>query len=199
MFHTLATRIARYCAVAPTATPWCALLMSRPSQPSEMGVTFSPGMRSKWRALALPTRQPTDTAVAATIRSCDPISVPDEARLAHSLACVRAARMSKGSAGKLQARPPRRPRVVPGARRAVDGPGGAIARRNRARSLGVQLTAGRARRTATTRKPQPDACAPVRPTPPCPPAYRSAVAMTRHRPVARSPPPKVPQTSGRQR
>jgi hypothetical protein len=64
-----------------------------------MGVMSNPGIRSKWRTLAVPTRHPADMAVAATRRSWGPISVPDEARPAQRRACTRATSRSKDSVG----------------------------------------------------------------------------------------------------
>ena len=80
-----ARKDAHVCAVAPApmASSFVADRLARVSvadQLSEIGVTCSPGMRSKWRVLAVPMRHPLDIAVAATIRSCAPTSVPDEAR-----------------------------------------------------------------------------------------------------------------------
>ena len=50
---------------------------------SLMSTTSSPGTRSKWRTFAVATRQPAAMAVAATMRSCAPTSVPAEASAAH--------------------------------------------------------------------------------------------------------------------
>lgn len=72
---------------------------ARRSYSSAMAVTLRPGISSKWRVLVVPTHQPTDTAVAATIRSCAPTSVPDAVRPAHILAWVRAASRSNGREG----------------------------------------------------------------------------------------------------
>jgi CBS domain-containing protein len=68
-------------------------------QVSDISLASRPGMRPKWRMLAVPTRQPADIAVAATMRSCAPTSTPDEARPAQSRAWTRATSRSKESTG----------------------------------------------------------------------------------------------------
>lgn len=140
------------------------------SSPQVTSTTVSPGTGVKCRTFAAATDQPRLSALAATRRSCAPISTPDADMSAQILACERATRRSNGTIGNTA-----RIASTNASRRASwSGPARCTPWRSSLAVIAASAAAHQACRHGRARRLQPDRREPFLPTWLAAVRYRSA-------------------------